>query len=72
MRDLVGLFFDAFDGVNANFQVIEIGHQRHHFLGTLYAQLGMFVEQIEKFAFFRHESSKHDLLSLNIKTLQMR
>ena len=59
--NLVGLFFEILDGVHAQFEVIEIGHQRNHFLGALHAQLGMLIEQIEKLAFGGHETSKHSL-----------
>ena len=62
--DLVGLLFDAFDRMHADFQVVEIGHQRDHFLRALDAQVGMLVEQLEKFALGGHQSSKHGRSSL--------
>ncbi|MNS20603.1 hypothetical protein D3C72_523440 [compost metagenome] len=60
MGYLVCLLFDAFNGVYADFQVVEIGHQRDHFTCTLDAEFGVLIEEVEKFTFFRQKSSKHD------------
>jgi hypothetical protein len=46
--------------MHAIFQIVEIGHQRNHFLGALDAQVGMLVKEFKEFALSGHQSSKHD------------
>jgi len=57
--DLVGLFLDAFDRVGAVFQVVEVGHQAHHFFRPFDAQLGVLIKQVKEFALGGHQTSKH-------------
>ncbi len=57
--DPVGLLFDAFDGMHADFEVVEAGHELDHLGGALDAQIGMLLEQLKKFSLAGHQTSKH-------------
>jgi hypothetical protein len=61
-RDLVGALFDRLDVVGAAQHVVAGGHQRGQFAAAFDDLLGVFVEQIEKAAFLRHQPSKHCIL----------